>query len=99
MRLISSAMNRIAYGGSRMPAAERARNQFLRPPLSFVFHQAHRGNNRDVANGSWRTSMRGFASYLVAGVLVVFAMDFIAPPAGLGLALGAWPAVDQNTVV
>jgi hypothetical protein len=43
--------------------------------------------------------MRGFASYLVAGVLVVLAMDFIAPPAGLGLALGAWPAVDQNTVV
>jgi hypothetical protein len=40
--------------------------------------------------------MRGFASYLVAGILVVLAMDFIAPPAGLGLALGAWPAVDQN---
>ena len=36
--------------------------------------------------------MRGFASYLVAGILVVLAMDFAAPPAGLGLARGAWPA-------
>ncbi len=42
--------------------------------------------------------MRGFAAYLVAGVLVVLAMDFVAPPVGLGLALGAWPAVDPSAV-
>ena len=36
--------------------------------------------------------MRGFAAYLVAGILVVLAMDFAAPPAGLGLAREAWPA-------
>ncbi len=42
--------------------------------------------------------MRGFAVYVVAGVLVVLAMDFIAPPVGLGLALGAWPAVDPSPV-
>lgn len=43
--------------------------------------------------------MRGIASYLVAGVLVVLAMDFLAPPAGLGLALGAWPAVRHDDIV
>ncbi len=36
--------------------------------------------------------MRGIASYLLAGILVVLAMDFIAPPVGLGLAVGARPA-------
>jgi hypothetical protein len=65
----------------------------------FAFRQAHRGNSRDVANGSWRTPMRGFISYVVAGILVVVAMDFIAPPVGLGLAVGAWPAVEQGPVV
>jgi hypothetical protein len=43
--------------------------------------------------------MRGFASYLVAGVLAVLAMDLIAPPVGLGLALGAWPAVRHDDIV
>jgi hypothetical protein len=43
--------------------------------------------------------MRGFASYVVAGILVVLAMDFIAPPVGAGLAVGAWPAVDRGAVV
>ena len=33
--------------------------------------------------------MRGFALYLLAGILVVLAMDMIAPPVGLGFALGA----------
>ena len=42
--------------------------------------------------------MRGFASYIVAGILVVLALDFIAPPVGLGLALGAWPSV-QNVLI
>lgn len=39
-----------------------------------------------------------FASYVVAGILVVLAMDFVAPPVGLGLAVGAWPAVGQGAV-
>ena len=36
--------------------------------------------------------MRGIALYLLAGILVVLAMDFVAPPVGLGLAVLAWPA-------
>ena len=40
--------------------------------------------------------MRGFAAYLVAGILVVRAMDFVAPPAGLGLAIGAWPVTERG---
>jgi hypothetical protein len=43
--------------------------------------------------------MRGFISYLLGGILVVLAMDFIAPPVGLGLTVGAWPAVDQGQLV
>ena len=41
--------------------------------------------------------MRGFASYLLAGILVVLAIDFIAPPVGLGLPVGAWPTVEQGS--
>jgi hypothetical protein len=37
--------------------------------------------------------MRGVASYILAGILVVLALDVVAPPAGLGSAFGAWPAV------
>ena len=37
--------------------------------------------------------MRGLASYLLAGILVVLVLDFVAPPAGLGLAVGATPPV------
>jgi hypothetical protein len=37
--------------------------------------------------------MRNFASYVLAGILVVLAMDVIAPPAGLGLAVVERPAV------
>ncbi len=37
--------------------------------------------------------MRGLTSYLLAGILVMLVLDFIAPPAGLGLAVGATPAV------
>jgi hypothetical protein len=36
--------------------------------------------------------MRGIALYLLAGILVVLAMDFAAPPVGLGLVVYAWPA-------
>lgn len=42
--------------------------------------------------------MRGFASYLIAGILVVLAMDIIAPPVGLGFALGAWSAVPHDEI-
>ena len=37
--------------------------------------------------------MRGFALYLLAGILVVLAMDMVAPPIGLNLSIAAWPAV------
>jgi hypothetical protein len=43
--------------------------------------------------------MRGFALYLVAGAVLVLAMDLIAPPVGLGLAVGAWPAVAHDSIV
>ena len=43
--------------------------------------------------------MRGFVLYLVAGIMVVVAMDLIAPPAGLGLAVGAWSAHEQESVL
>jgi hypothetical protein len=43
--------------------------------------------------------MRGLASYLVAGILAVLALDFIAPPVGLGFALGAWPSVENVSIV
>ncbi len=43
--------------------------------------------------------MRGLMSYLVAGFLVVLAMDLIAPPVGLGMALGTWPAVKADPTV
>jgi hypothetical protein len=41
--------------------------------------------------------MRGFASYVLAGILVVVAMDFIAPPVGLGLPVGVGPTVEQGS--
>lgn len=37
--------------------------------------------------------MPSLATYLAAGGLVVLAMDFAAPPAGVGLPSAAWPAV------
>ena len=40
--------------------------------------------------------MRGVMSYFLAGIVVLVAMDAVAPPAGLGLAIGAWPSVDAN---
>jgi hypothetical protein len=41
--------------------------------------------------------MRGFALYMLAGILVVVAMDFIAPPVGLGLPVGVGPTVEQGS--
>ena len=43
--------------------------------------------------------MRGLATYLLAGIMVVVAIDFIAPPVGLGLPVGAWPTVEQGSLV
>lgn len=43
--------------------------------------------------------MRGLASYILAGVVVVLAWDFVAPPAALSLALGRWPAADASPAV
>lgn len=40
--------------------------------------------------------MRGLASYLLAGMLVVLAMDFVAPSAGLGLAVRAAPVAELS---
>jgi hypothetical protein len=53
----------------------------------------------DVASGSWRIPMRGFASYVMASILVVLALDFVAPPVGLGLAIASGPGVDQSQTV
>jgi hypothetical protein len=40
--------------------------------------------------------MRGFAAYLLAGILAVLAMDFVASPAGLGLAVRATPLAELS---
>jgi hypothetical protein len=40
--------------------------------------------------------MRKFVSYIFVGSAVALAMDVIAPPADLGLALRAWPAIAGN---
>lgn len=41
--------------------------------------------------------MRNFLSYVLVGALVVLLLDVIAPPAGLGLSVAAWPSVDGQT--
>jgi hypothetical protein len=43
--------------------------------------------------------MRGFAAYLLAGILVVLAMDFVAPPVGLGLAVRATPVAELDATM
>ena len=40
--------------------------------------------------------MRGLISFILAGVAVVVALDALAPPAGPGLAVGAWPKLEEN---
>jgi len=42
--------------------------------------------------------MRSIISYVLAGLVVVLAMDMIAPPIGFGLAVFAWPAVNGNAL-
>jgi hypothetical protein len=43
--------------------------------------------------------MRGFGIYLAAGILVVLAMDFIAPPAGLDLNVAAGPVLERGSTI
>ena len=43
--------------------------------------------------------MRGFSVYLAAGILVVLAMDFVAPPVGLGIKVSAWPVAEPGTTI
>jgi hypothetical protein len=40
--------------------------------------------------------MREFISYILAAIVVVIALDAIAPLAGFGLAIGARPAIEQE---
>jgi hypothetical protein len=40
--------------------------------------------------------MRGMMPYILAGIVAVVAMDIVAPPVGLGLAVLAQPATDMN---
>jgi len=42
--------------------------------------------------------MRGFAVYILAGIFTVLALDIVAPPAGMGLAIGAWPTAEMGTI-
>jgi len=42
--------------------------------------------------------MRGLASYLLAAILVVLAMDFFAPPVGLGFVVRATPVAEPNAI-
>lgn len=44
--------------------------------------------------------MRGIASYLLAGVFVVLALDIVAPPAGLGFSpVGAAPSAINDVTL
>ena len=38
--------------------------------------------------------MRNIVSYILASALVVLLLDVIAPPAGFGLGVAAWPSVE-----
>lgn len=43
--------------------------------------------------------MRRFSIYLAAGILVVLAMDLIAPPVGMGFDVFAWPVVKRDAII
>jgi hypothetical protein len=43
-----------------------------------------------------RYVMSSFTVYVAAGGLFVLAMDFIAPSAGTGLRVAAWPTIDDG---
>jgi hypothetical protein len=40
--------------------------------------------------------MPTLATYLLAGSMIVLAMDFVAPPAGMGLNISAWPQIEDS---
>jgi len=40
--------------------------------------------------------MRGFVSFILAGALVVIALDVTVPPSGIRLAVPAWSASEKN---
>ncbi len=42
--------------------------------------------------------MRGLVSCLLAGILVVLAMEFFAPPVGFGVVVRATPAAEPNAI-
>ena len=43
--------------------------------------------------------MRGLTLYFLAGILVVLAWEFVAPPVGFSLMRGAWPAAGASPAV
>ena len=40
--------------------------------------------------------MRNFLSYVLVGALVAILLDIVAPLAGLGLGVAAWPSADSQ---
>lgn len=42
--------------------------------------------------------MRNFVTYFFAGIAAILAMDAVAPPVGLGLAVGVWPSIPDSFV-
>lgn len=40
--------------------------------------------------------MRGFVSYVLAGIFIGLALNMVAPPVGLGVSFGASPNVDPT---
>ena len=42
--------------------------------------------------------MRSIVSYILAGFIVLTAIDLIAPPIGFGLAVFAWPTVNGSAL-
>ncbi len=43
--------------------------------------------------------MRGVISYVLAGVVVVLAMDLLLPPTVLGVGVFAWPVTNGDAIV
>lgn len=41
--------------------------------------------------------MSGFATCILAGIVTVLALDLIAPPVGLGLAVASLPAIENQS--
>jgi hypothetical protein len=43
--------------------------------------------------------MRGFISYTLAAIVVLIALDVIAPLSGFGLAINAWPVIEEENAM